>query len=247
MSRSRSRAGRTAVFAALVLGVILAAPTFAGAALPEIKPTPTPASPVAFEYKALSVVQFTEQSTFFEMHCNPGVLGVGSFTGAKALTVTFQFTGCYLENTSEKCHSEGAKAGEVKTAAVPGELVYISKASKEVGIVLNQSEGKAGGSFASFECGLFGGPIVPRISGSAIIPLTPVNTKTKTLTLTALEEVGREGDGGQRVKTYENEAGESIHRELRLHLLERENAGAFLSNDKLENFHTKTTEPEVKA
>ncbi|HEY2142273.1 MAG TPA: hypothetical protein VGG98_09475 [Solirubrobacteraceae bacterium] len=250
MSRARFRTGRAAIFAALALGALLAAPTFAVGALPEVKPTPTPTSPLTFEYQANTIVQFTEQSTFLRMQCNSGLLGTGSFTGAKALTVKFTFTGCYLESATEKCHSEGAKAGEVKTATVSGELVYISKASKEVGIVLNQSEGKVGGSFASFECGLFES-IAPRVSGSVIIPVTPINTKTKKFVLTALERVweGREDDGEQRVKTYENEAGESVYRELTLHLGTTYTlGGAFRSpEDVLYGFHGKATEPEVKA
>ena len=73
----------------------------------------------------------------------------GEATGAKDVTnISVRFRGCKLFGT-DPC-SNGPEAGEIQVNPLKGELGYINKAEKKVGIVLEPKTKK--GAFASFNC-----------------------------------------------------------------------------------------------
>jgi hypothetical protein len=98
--------------------------------------------------------------------------GAGEVTGPKADRATITFTGC--EAFGLKCNSKGAKAGEI-ALEVTSELVYINGGKHEVGDILTLK------SELTIECTAFQ---KLKIKGAVLCPITPVNTKTGTLTLT---------------------------------------------------------------
>ncbi len=113
----------------------------------------------------------------------------------KVANVAVTFTGCKALG-SFPCTGPGAAEGEVKTYPLKGELGYINKAAKEVGLRLTPA--KAKGHFAEFECPAINDKIVVGVGNSkegafyepeskggndAIIsPITPVNTMTGEFT-----------------------------------------------------------------
>ncbi len=87
-----------------------------------------------------------------EVECGT-VSGAGEYSGAKAVSnVTMTFTECAYK-TSTKCTSSGAKAGEVSTATLQGELGVVKKEGTEVtrsGLDLAPTSGTV---VAEFTCG----------------------------------------------------------------------------------------------
>jgi hypothetical protein len=99
----------------------------------------------------------------------------GEITGAKTFGKVFViFTGC--ESSGFKCNTSGAASGEIKTNELSGELGYLEKATKKVGIVLKP----VGTSFAEFECSSL---VKVKVTGAVVGEITPINTMTKTFTL----------------------------------------------------------------
>jgi hypothetical protein len=73
----------------------------------------------------------------------------GELSGTKSVTnVHVVFHGCHY-TSGIKCYNTAVE-GEVQVSPLVGELGYISKAKKEVGVVLHPAT--AGGAFAEFEC-----------------------------------------------------------------------------------------------
>ncbi len=120
----------------------------------------------------------------------------GEATGSNAVgNVSVTFKGCAALGFTP-CTSAGAEVGEIKTNALKGKLGYISKAAKEVGVVLEPA--KKHGLFAEFNCpGLNfsvavgvgnskeGAVYLPESKGGydqIISPITPVNTMTNEYT-----------------------------------------------------------------
>ncbi len=109
----------------------------------------------------------------------------------KIANVAVTFNGCKLLGIVV-CNSSGAAAGEIKVNPLKGELGYINKAAKEVGVRLTPVKKK--GAFAEFDCPGFKDHIVVGVGNSkegafylpenkggndAIIsPITPVNAMT---------------------------------------------------------------------
>jgi hypothetical protein len=72
----------------------------------------------------------------------------GEFTGDKTVAkVIITFTGC--ESSGFKCNTAKAEAGEIKTNELNGEIGYLEKATKKVGLKLVPT---GGGNFAEFSC-----------------------------------------------------------------------------------------------
>jgi hypothetical protein len=146
---------------------------------------------------------FTVKSGNFSMYMGSGLKvtctsssGSGTITGAKTLTAKWTMTGCASGSTW--CTSAGAAAGEVKTEELKSALVYTAKATKQVGIVLNQHEL----NFAKFECG---GSGPGGIRKGAIAIVTPLNTPTMTYTVKLTQVAAK-----QQPAEYENEIGEKV-------------------------------------
>jgi hypothetical protein len=108
--------------------------------------------------------------------------------------VVSTFTSC--TSLGKKCTSPGAKAGSIVTKNLAGELGYINKAKKEVGVLLKPESGTV---LAEFNCE--GLEIVT--SGSVIGTQTgDINTFSKSSTNTFAVN----GEGFQVIKKFEGEA-----------------------------------------
>jgi hypothetical protein len=133
--------------------------------------------------------------------CRKGVTGEGSFTSAKTLTMALTLTGCREEvlGNSVACSSAGAAVEEIKTGALEAKLVYTSKAAKEVALVFNY---RGTAIFATATCNT----AKVEVKQGPIAPITPINTSTKTHTLSF-----NTSNGVQTPTQYENGLGEKIH------------------------------------
>jgi hypothetical protein len=122
-----------------------------------------------------------------KVHCteNTSVGEIDSATTAKNVEVTFK--GCTAEGPfgNVNCTTAGKSTGEITTTTLKGTLVYIKSGSSEAGILLQP----VSGNFAEFTCG---GLQKLAVSGSVVGKLTPVNTLTKTYTLTFSQKAGKQ-------------------------------------------------------
>jgi hypothetical protein len=180
----------------LALGAI--AVSSASAALPEFEKS----GPTAY------VVTVGESRFAVEygsvMICKSGYLS-GEVTGAKTVTGTWELKECEDRLNRTQCNTEGQSAGVIRTASLPGILVYASKATKEVDIVYNPYEETKEivyPKFAKLTCG--------GVTNTANIRRTlvahnigPINKLTKYLSL-------RLGQSGSKPLTYENEKGKKV-------------------------------------
>jgi hypothetical protein len=103
---------------------------------------------------------------------------MGDLTGAKTSSSKIVFKGC--EAFGFKCNSSGAASGEI-VLNVTGEIFYLNTTTKEVGL-LNTLTAEL-----TIKCSAFQ---TLKVKGSTLCPLTPVNTKTTTETLTCKETKG---------------------------------------------------------
>jgi hypothetical protein len=218
------------VLAALVAALALTAVTAASAsaALPEFTGSfPNTVTFAGSHEVTLESVEGTDWIT-----CQT-TTGSGSITGAKALTATLTFKNC-VDRVRRECN-------EIKTEALKSSLVYIAKASKEVGIDFNQQTGQP--VFASFICTEGGsglGSIHVTVRDGVVAQVTAVNTKTKKYTVNFKVEGGR-----QKPLGYENEAGKKVNTLLQIEWL----SNGFQEQGDLKDELTMTTglETEVKA
>jgi hypothetical protein len=117
-------------------------------------PNPRVECPILIEDEAEGaepVVLETESGTRVECE---GLSGSGKYTGLKTVgEVSTTFTGCEVGETGIKCTSPGAVEGEIKPAALKGELGVIKTEGKavnnEIGIDLAP---ESGSTAAQFKC-----------------------------------------------------------------------------------------------
>jgi hypothetical protein len=180
--------------AALALTVM---PAQAKAASPVLEfVAPGTAFPVGF---TASGGQVTAALADFEsvVHCS-GSKGDGAITGPRSTVSNYVFTGCKAQggtHNDQECKSEGANAEEIKAEAIEADLVYISQAKHEVGMLLNPD----GGLYMTFKCG---GELV-EASGPFLSPVGPINKEATSFTAT----LSRSG-ATQTPSEYENAIGE---------------------------------------
>ncbi len=121
----------------------------------------------------------------------------GEYTSAKTATLTVTLTGCQIGPKSHAvaCQSAGAAAGEIRTGSLAGGIEFISENEEPttpvVGIDLKPS---AGGTVMAFECG----GSSASVTGSLIVPVTPLDKMTSALKLKALG-----GPGTQSPEAFE--------------------------------------------
>jgi hypothetical protein len=97
-----------------------------------------------------------------------------------------------------KCKSEGAEnEEEITTGPIDAELVYIDQARREVGVLLNPSDGV----YIAFECG---GESAEG-QGPFLAPVSPIDQEATSFTAT-LNQL----DSVQTPDEYENEKGERL-------------------------------------
>ncbi len=107
--------------------------------------------------------------------CSGGSLG-GEIASRKTASATLTLTGCAIGSSQTECHSNGAAAGEIRSASLEGRLGYIAKAAKpSIGLDLLSTSGP----LAELVCG----GERTTITGSVIAPLTGVNKMASKLVL----------------------------------------------------------------
>lgn len=111
----------------------------------------------------------------------------GTITGAKAVSLTLESTGCKEGTTGE--HSEGAPEGHIVVTGT-GQLSYIARSTEQVGIVL-----------ALKEVNIVIGSSNIKLSGSLVVPIGPLNSEASKFALPIHEA----GAGVQEFGTWENE------------------------------------------
>jgi hypothetical protein len=122
----------------------------------------------------------------------------GETHGANEVTdVVIKLSGCSVHGIqSHACTSTGAKSGEIVTTQLSGKLGYISKASKNVGLLLQPSKGELiaecrYGSGEGKEAEFF------KLKGSIIGAITPANEE-----ITKFSVHFEKTAGGKQVVTH---------------------------------------------
>jgi hypothetical protein len=173
--RSKGRGVLAALLTIFVLGGLASAS--ASAALPEFVPGVKESLPATFKVVGGSATWHVSGSSWV---CS-GLTASGTISATKTVTGTkIVFTTCFFERSGGKvwCTTKGAEKGEIRTEALEGTLVYISKAAKTVGIDFKPQSGT---SLGGFNC-LTG---ETEIRGSVVLPITSVNLRTSKFTLSA--------------------------------------------------------------
>jgi hypothetical protein len=201
MALRRSRAGqlwRMCVCAAALAAALAAVGAAEAKADSPVLEIVAPALPVSFTAEGGEV---TAAMTGFDtvVHCN-GSHGEGAITGPRAAVSNYFFTGCTTVGGTHggvPCKSEGANAEEIRTGAIEAELVFISQALHEVGMLLNPH----GGTYMDFECG---GESVKAI-GSFLSPVGPLNKQS-----TSFSAILKRSGTLQTPNEYENPFGDKL-------------------------------------
>ena len=192
--RSRSITAASVLLAALAIAA--SAATSASASSEFAKPYPN-----KIEVKGASVALETVKGKMAVI-CYPGTnKASGEITGATTATLTFTFTGCTGGLFGPSCSSEGAKAGEIKTALLEASP-YSVNGGKNVGLVISR---KGAGNFAEFSCGTGESKENLKVRGSLIGVLSPPNFSTKEFQL-AFDA----SKGVQKPDEYKNAKGETV-------------------------------------
>jgi hypothetical protein len=183
---------------AIVVFAALLVPASASAAAPVLEFVPSGGSlPMGFTSEGGPVV--AELAGFDSVvHC-AGSAGQGEITGPRSTVSKYEFTGCVAlgPKSEPECKSEGASPGEIRTASIAAELVFLDQAKHEVGILLNPG----GGTYMSFECG--GESTEAR--GPFLSSISPVNSEASSFTATLTESAAV-----QTPDEYEDAAGAKL-------------------------------------
>jgi hypothetical protein len=178
---------------------LLLMPVGASAASPVLEfVVPGKSLPVSFTTSGGAVN--AEMANFGTLvHCTASH-GDGEITGTRSAVSSYVFTGCETQNGSHagaKCQSNGASSGEITTGPIDAELVFISQARHEVGMLLNPG----GGTYIVFECG--GESAEGR--GPFLSPIAPINKEATSFTATLSASAFT-----QTPVEYENTNGEKL-------------------------------------
>jgi hypothetical protein len=129
----------------------------------------------------------------------------GAITGRKAISnATMVFQRCKIEQ--HECHNTKEVTEEIKTTALEGKLVYLSKTAKTVAILFKPVSGTTVAT--KVKCGILEG----EVTGTILMPITPLNTLTEVFAM--------HGNGG--AETYENELGEKLSAQMKSTLFSKE-------------------------
>jgi len=167
--------------------------------LPEFMPGKGEAFPIDVE-DSLHSGYASLEGTFSLGSCSADRT-TGEITGAKAASLTLEFTGCGKGTT--KVNSKGAASGVI---VIPGSgsLVFINKAKEQVGILFKLKE----------EVTLEAGAEKLKLNGDLVFPITPINTEAFSFALPIHQAM----IGSQEYRSYENEKGETQGTSLTLEL-----------------------------
>jgi hypothetical protein len=117
--------------------------------------------------------------------------------------VEMSFKECALIGTSSFCTGSGGKYGEIRTPFMQARLVYLSKATKEVGLLFNYTKSGEPATLFTFGCTYAGLSHKFTVRGTALAQVTPINVKRRgkfTETLTGAK-------GIPTLSHYETQAG----------------------------------------
>lgn len=183
-----------ALAAMLTIGAIAA--TSASAAFPEYAPL----SPNAFTLTSGEMI-FEQSGGLTGIHCKKAN-GAFSLIDVKEFKGSIAFKECSAL-LAGSCASEGAAEGEIIAPNVPLRLEYLSKASHEVGIILNYKSSGEAVALTSFKCKKL--LTKATLRGPLVAKMTPINTLTRNYTF------GLKGSGGlQELIEYEKEGGSKV-------------------------------------
>jgi hypothetical protein len=164
--------------------------------LPEFVPGKGQSFPIVLENKLHGGYASIEPNASFPNSCGEDRTKA-EITGAKAVSVTLEWTGC-KGGAGEEFHSKGAPAG---TIVIPGSgtLVYIDRATKQVGIALTLKEAISvlSGTTSAFS-----------IESGVIIPITPVGAEIEAGDTFDLP-IHEKSESNQEFTSYENESSET--------------------------------------
>jgi hypothetical protein len=141
--------------------------------------------PATGTFTGTSSVSTFETKSGEKVKCSSGGV-TGELTGSKTNKATLTFKGC--EAFGFKCNSSGAGSGEI-VLNMTGQLVYIMKATKEVGL-LNTLTAEL-----TIKCSAFQ---TLKVKGSTLCQITPINTPT-----TKFKVVCKATKGAQEPANYE--------------------------------------------
>lgn len=198
--RYRGRTVLVALVAALALGALASASASAQKMVPEFTPT-VGKFPVGIENKLHNgYVEMNTQSVKF--HCGESRT-TGEITGSRSVALTLEWVHCQVTPT-QPVRSEGAPAETVVITGT-GNLFYIDKAEKRVGIVFTLKK-------VNLEIANGKGSL----EGSIVIPVYPINTKigAGSSRLSLPMHAGK-NIGEPEVRQYENEMGETKYASLK--------------------------------
>jgi len=193
--RHKGRTVLAALVAMFVLGAVASASALA--APPEFTLKTGEKFPDKIEGLFKGPAGFESESLYAACSSNKTT---GEVTSAKITSLSLEWAGCVDKGTSE--HSKGAPEGDIVVSG-SASLVFINQAKKEVGIL-----------FTLKETQIEAGATKLRLSGSVLIPISPINTETRNFDLS----INQESPGKQKYKNYENEKGEAEYAALQVKL-----------------------------
>jgi DNA-binding beta-propeller fold protein YncE len=185
--RHKGRTALVALVAVFVLGAVASASALA--APPEFVPKSGESFPIKLEDGMHA--GFAAFRTELEFGSCSENRTTGEATGPKTIPLTLEWAGC--KDGSSSMTSEGAASGHIVIPGT-GTLVYIDKATGQVGVLLTLKEVK-----------IEIGTTQLALKGSVVIPVSPTNTESESLDLPLHE--GKNA-GQQEYSGYENEKGE---------------------------------------
>jgi len=239
MIRSRCRTALLAVGCVLALSGVAASTAAATETLSFVPKSGL--FPVKKVTMKASTVKFAQGEAIIPYSCG-SLTGEGEITGHKTAKMKLTLKTCQQAGGGTTCQSTGAKEkGEIVTATLPVELVYISKAHHEAGLDINYE----GLQLASWNCvNILGKESTGfGIRHSMLAPITPVNTQTLTYKYTLSESKGL-----QTPASYETEAGSSFEAFPEVALLSTSySKGAVSTGTQELKFSASEGEVEVKA
>ncbi len=125
------------------------------------------------------------------------VSGQGSYTGPRESTWQLSLSGCEL--SSQKCASPGASAGEVRSAALSGTLVWEQRSTKHVAVLLSPEA--PGAALMQMQCG----SSAVEVKGSVLVPI-----KSGSMASSQTLKLAIAGRGIQEPSEYESATGQVL-------------------------------------
>jgi hypothetical protein len=135
--------------------------------------------------------------------------------------VVINFSEC-TTNVGGTCTTAGSAAGVITTNNMNMTLFYIAKATREVGLVVNDKSSSEQLTLTTFACKVSGAEIKFTVRGTALAKVSPVNTKTTTFTMALTGS-----KGVPTLTEYEEESGKKATTKLEV----EEGSGAWKAAD----------------